>query len=269
MKTLLNNNDLIEALNYTQNLGFVPTMGCLHNGHISLIKKSQRVCNRTIVSIFINPTQFNNKNDYKNYPRNIKKDLSILRKLKVDYVYLPKKKDIYDSNNKFKFKLDKKDKILCAKHRKGHFEGVINIMNRLTEKINPHRVFMGEKDFQQLYLVKKYLKKYKHRIISCKTIREKNFVALSSRNLNLKNKEFNKAGLIAKNLFYFKKSLSHENNLDKLLKEKKIQLTKIHNIKIDYLELRNLNNLKKSNKINNSKLFIAYYLKKIRLIDNF
>ena len=78
MKTLLNNNDLIEALNYTQNLGFVPTMGCLHNGHISLIKKSQRVCNRTIVSIFINPTQFNNKNDYKTYPKNINRDIQIL-----------------------------------------------------------------------------------------------------------------------------------------------------------------------------------------------
>ena len=90
MKILLNNNDLNEALNNVTNLGFVPTMGSLHKGHISLIKKSSKKCNKTIVSIFVNPKQFNNKNDYKKYPRNTKKDLKILKKLKVDFVYMPK-----------------------------------------------------------------------------------------------------------------------------------------------------------------------------------
>ena len=157
MKTLLNNDDLNEALNNVSNLGFVPTMGSLHQGHISLIKRSKKECKKTIVSIFVNPTQFNNKSDYLKYPRNKKKDLSMLRKLNVDFVFLPKKKDIY--NSKRKIKILKKDKILCAKYRKGHFEGVIDVMDRLTKMIKPKKIFMGEKDFQQLYLVKNYLKK--------------------------------------------------------------------------------------------------------------
>ena len=152
MKTLLNNIDLNEALFDNSNIGFVPTMGSLHDGHISLIKKSLKLSNKTIVSIFVNPKQFNNKEDYKKYPRNIKKDLKILKKLKVDYVYLHRIKDIYKAKNKIKIKLNKKDKILCAKYRKGHFEGVIEIMTRLTKIINPSKIFMGEKDFQQLLL---------------------------------------------------------------------------------------------------------------------
>ena len=159
MKTLLNNIDLNEALFGNSNIGFVPTMGSLHDGHISLIKKSLKLSNKTIVSIFVNPKQFNNKEDYKKYPRNIKKDLKILKKLKVDFVYLPKVKDIYKAKNKIKIKLHKQDKILCAKYRKGHFEGVIEVMTRFTEMINPSKIFMGEKDYQQLLLVKKYVEK--------------------------------------------------------------------------------------------------------------
>ena len=157
MKILLNNIDLNEALFGNSNIGFVPTMGSLHDGHISLIKKSLRLSNKTIVSIFINPKQFNNKEDYKKYPRNIKKDLKILKKLKVDFVYLPRVIDIYKGKNKIKIKLNKQDKILCAKYRKGHFEGVIEVMTRLTKIVNPSKIFMGEKDFQQLFLVKKHI----------------------------------------------------------------------------------------------------------------
>ena len=110
MKILLNNNDLNEALNNVSNLGFIPTMGSLHKGHISLIKKSQKICKKTIVSIFVNPLQFNNLDDYKKYPRNNKKDLSILRKLKVNYVFVPKKKNIYAKKNFLKSILLKKIK---------------------------------------------------------------------------------------------------------------------------------------------------------------
>ena len=159
MKTLLNNIDLNEALFNNSNIGFVPTMGSLHDGHISLIKKSLKLSNKTIVSIFINPKQFNNKEDFKKYPRNLKKDLKILKKLKVDFVYLPRIKDIYKAKNKIKIKLNKKDKILCAKYRKGHFEGVIEVMTRLTKLVKPSKIFMGEKDFQQLLLVKRYIEK--------------------------------------------------------------------------------------------------------------
>ena len=270
MKILLNNIDLNEALFGNSNIGFVPTMGSLHRGHISLIKKSQKISNKTLVSIFINPKQFNNKEDYKKYPRNIKKDLKILKRLKVDFVYLPKIKDIYKTKNKIKIKLNKQDKILCAKYRKGHFEGVIDVMTRLTKIVNPSKIFMGEKDFQQLLLVKRYVEKnFKSKIISCKTIRDKNKLALSSRNTLLKKNDLTKASKIAKNLFIFKKGLSNNQNLKDLIFMKKNELKKKYDIKLDYLELRNTKNLTLTNKIKNARIFVAYFINKVRLIDNF
>ncbi len=270
MKTLLNNIDLNEALFGNSNIGFVPTMGSLHDGHISLIKKSQKLSNKTIVSIFINPKQFNNKEDYKKYPRNIKKDLKILKKLKVDFVYLPKIKDIYKTKNNIKIKLNKRDKILCAKYRKGHFEGVIDVMTRLTKIVNPSKIFMGKKDFQQLFLVKRYVEKnFKSKIISCKTIRDKNKLALSSRNTLLKKDDLIKAGKITMSLISFKKKLLDKKKLNNLIFMKKNELKKKYGIKIDYLELRNTKNLRLTNKIKDTKIFIAYYINNVRLVDNF
>ena len=270
MKTLLNNIDLNEALFDNSNIGFVPTMGSLHDGHISLIKKSLKLSNKTIVSIFVNPKQFNNKEDYKKYPRNIKKDLKILKRLKVDYVYLPRIKDIYKAKNKIKIKLNKKDQILCAKYRKGHFEGVIEVMTRLTKIVNPSKIFMGEKDFQQLLLVKRYVEKnFRSKIISCKTIRDKNKLALSSRNTLLNKNDLINAGAIARNLIIFKKRLLKNMNLKNLFLMKKKELKKKYDIKIDYLELRNTKNLKLTKKIKNAKIFVAYYINRVRLIDNF
>jgi len=269
MKILLNNNDLIEALYKASNLGFVPTMGGLHKGHISLIKRSLKECSKTIVSIFINPTQFNDKNDYKKYPRNSKRDLSILKKLKVDYVYLPTINDIYLHKRLSKIKLNKKDRILCAKYRKGHFEGVIDVMDRLTKLIKPKKIYMGEKDYQQLFLVKKFLKKrHNSRVIQCKTIRDKNKIALSSRNVLLNKRNFLKASKLIQDLIQLKKKLNKKNNISKILLLNKKKLSKVYNCKVEYLELRNINNFKLSNKLKNSKLFIAFYLNKIRLIDN-
>ena len=270
MKILLNNDDLNEALKNVSNLGFVPTMGSLHNGHLSLIKKSLKECKKTIVSIFVNPTQFNNKKDFKKYPRNIKKDLSILKKMNINFVYLPNNKDVYKSKKKSKITLNKKEKILCAKFRKGHFEGVIDIMDRLTSIIRPKKIFMGEKDYQQLYLVKKFIeKKYKSKIVSCKTIRDKNGLALSSRNLLLNKNQLLKAGKLAKYLNYLRKRLINKKNVKKYLKVKKEELNKLYNVKIEYLEQINILNFQKSNVTKNSKLFISYYINKVRLIDNF
>ena len=270
MKILLNNNDLNEALYTVSNLGFVPTMGSLHEGHISLIKKSLKRCKKTIVSIFVNPTQFNKKKDYKKYPRNIKKDLSTLRKLNVDYLFLPKNEHIYNYSKKSKFYLNKKEKILCAKYRKGHFEGVIDVMSRLTKILKPSKIFMGEKDFQQFFLVKKYVEKnYKSKIVLCKTIRDKKKLALSSRNSHLNKECLIKAGTIARELISYKKKLLKKKVTKELILTKKKELEKFHNINVEYLEVRNRKNLQLSNKIKNSKIFVSYYLKKIRLIDNF
>ena len=270
MKILLTNNDLNEALLGNSNIGFVPTMGSLHKGHISLIRKSLIQCNKTIVSIFVNPTQFNNKNDYVKYPRNLKSDLKILKKLKVNFIFIPIKNQIYNSKNSIKIQLLKKDKILCAKYRKGHFEGVIDVMTRLTKIVKPSKIYMGEKDFQQLILVKRFIEKnFNSKIVSCKTIRDKNKLALSSRNLLLKKDNLIKAGKIAQNLISFKKKFSKKKILKKEILKKKKELIKKFNLNIEYLEIRNKKNLQPTYKIKNSKIFIAYYLNKIRLIDNF
>jgi pantoate--beta-alanine ligase len=189
--------------------------------------------------------------------------------LKVNYVYLPNKKHIYNSKRKPKIKIHKNDQILCAKYRKGHFEGVLDVMNILTKIINPNKIFMGEKDFQQLYLVKNFLeRKYKTKIISCKTVRDKNQVALSSRNLLLSSKNLIIAGKIYKKLVNLKKNLNKEKNISNFLNTQKKEMENHFKIKIEYLELRDKKNLKFTNKINNSRLFIAYYLNEVRLIDN-
>ena len=182
-------NKLINQVNFKANVGFVPTMGSLHKGHISLIKTSKLRCYKTLVSIFVNPAQFNKKTDFKKYPRNVINDLKILKKLGVDYVLIPSIKEVYKSNKQMKIRLKENDKILCSKYRPGHFEGVLAVISIFLENIKAKFMFLGEKDFQQVYLIKKYLsKKFKTKIISCKTIRFRNSFAYSSRNKLLTKK---------------------------------------------------------------------------------
>ena len=271
MKILLNKNSLSKSLRQFKDIGYVPTMGGIHNGHLSLVNKSNQNCEKTVVSIFINPKQFNNIKDLKSYPSNLKKDLLILKKSKkVDYVYVPNFKDIYEDKKKPKISINKKDKILCAKFRKGHFEGVLDVMNRLTKLVNPSKIYMGKKDFQQLYLVKKYLEnKYKIKVIACKTIRDKNKVALSSRNFLLNKYELKRVSILSKKISNLKKRLNKQNDIKKNLIIKKKEIEQILNIKIEYLELINTKNFKISKNLRNSRLFIAYYIGRIRLIDNF
>ena len=152
-------NKLNKEVNFKANIGFVPTMGALHKGHISLINSSKKKCKKTLVSIFINPSQFNKKSDLQNYPRNLKKDIKILKKHKVDYLLIPRTKEIYEKNREKKIKLSKKDKIMCAKYRPGHFEGVLAVINQFLKKIKPKKIFLGDKDYQQLFLIKKLIKK--------------------------------------------------------------------------------------------------------------
>tara|TARA_B100001063_G_scaffold96710_1_gene90329 strand:+ start:164 stop:976 length:813 start_codon:yes stop_codon:yes gene_type:complete len=269
MKILLNSTDLKKELKKQHGLGFVPTMGSIHKGHEYLISKSKEECPKTLVSIFINPKQFNNKSDLKNYPRNFKDDIRKLKRLKIDYVFLPDCKDIYRIKRKKKITLKKKNLILCAQFRKGHFEGVLDIMDRFTKLINPKNIYMGEKDFQQFYLVKEYLqKRYNTKVIKCKTIRNVNNVALSSRNLLLSANSLKKASQIINELKKIKKNLINKTNFDDILNQKIKYLKNKFNIQIEYLELRNKNDLKKSLSFKNSKLFVAYYINKIRLIDN-
>ena len=267
MKIIKNIFELNKAIKNYKNIGFVPTMGGIHKGHTSLIKISQKKKEKTIVSIFINPTQFNKKDDFKKYPRNVKKDISILKKLKVSYLFLPEVEEIYKKRMK-NFTLNKSDKILCAKHRKGHFEGVLNVMNRFLSIIKSKDIFMGEKDFQQYTLIKRILgKKYNIKIIGCPTIREKNNIALSTRNKLLSNSAIKKASKIANKLLKLKE-ISKTNNLINLSKLKK-NLENKYKIQIDYLEFRDEKKLKLNNFKSKYRLFVAYYINGVRLIDNF
>ena len=270
MKLIRQITDLNKAIKNEKELGFIPTMGSLHNGHVSLINSSKKKCRKTLVSIFVNPTQFNNKEDFKSYPRNLNKDIKLLKKLKVDFLYIPTVNQIYDNKLTVKPILNKSQKILCAKFRKGHFEGVLDVLNRFTKLIKPKKIFLGEKDYQQYFLVYNYIKKrYKTKVIVCKTIRDKNKLALSSRNCLLDKKSFETAGIIAVKLINLKRLIKKNIKLKKSVKDITAKLIKDFNIKIEYLECRNLVNL--STNLNNKqfKLFIAYYIKGVRLIDNF
>ena len=270
MKIITSIFDLNKEIKDYKNIGFVPTMGGIHAGHISLIKTSQKTKKKTLVSIFVNPTQFNKIKDYNNYPRNIKADIKKLKKLNIDYLFLPKVKDIYKFKSK-KFVLKKNDKVMCAQHRHGHFEGVLDVMNRLMSIVKSKDIFMGEKDYQQLYLIRKFLsKKFKVRINSCPTVRTKNKIALSTRNKLLNNKFLEKASYIAKFLSRIKpKPKLKASKQDFALNDYKNDLEKKFNVKIDYLEFRDEKSLKLNYFKGKFRLFVAYNINNVRLIDNF
>ena len=278
MKLIKQITDLNKAISKESDLGFVPTMGSLHKGHEFLVNVSKKLCKKTLVSIFINPTQFNNKEDYKTYPRNLGKDLKTLKRLKVDFVYLPTVNQIYKDKGLSKISLKKSQKILCAKSRKGHFEGVLDVLNRFVKLISPKMMFMGEKDYQQYFLVQDFIsKKYNTVIYPCKIIRDSNGIALSSRNRLLDKASFKTSGLISSKLIKLKRSLCTRNGYSSISSKKSRELIEItrrnlikkFNIKVEYLECRNLMTL--TTNINNKpfKLFVAYYLNNVRLIDNF
>jgi len=268
MKIIFNKQRLLQFIHNEKNLGFVPTMGAIHDGHKSLIKKAIKETDKIIVSIFVNKPQFNKSSDYKKYPRSINKDISILKKLDVDYLYIPKAKEIYPDGVNNKIKVNKFSKQLCGKFRKGHFEAIADVVDRFIKIINPKRIYFGEKDMQQLKLIEDFAKKNhkKVKVIACKTIREKNGIAYSSRNLLLTSNEKNKASKI---YHFIKKNKYKLINKKISIKSLKKEFFKIGIKKIEYIEIKDINKIiKPYKKKHNFKIFVAYYLNNIRLIDN-
>lgn len=268
MKISRSKNKLKKLIHNKKNLGFVPTMGAIHMGHISLVKKSLLQCDKTIVSIFVNKPQFNKKNDFKSYPRVLKKDISILKKLKVDYLYLPKINQIYPNGRNKNIKIDSFGKKLCGKSRPGHFEAVADVIDRFIKIINPRKIYFGKKDMQQLKIIDHFIKENNihAKVVGCKTIRESNGVAFSSRNFLLSLKEKTIASQIYKLIKNSKHNIINNKMSLKLIKGK---IYKLGATKIDYIKILNINKLIrpyiKSNRFN---IFVAYYLGKTRLIDN-
>jgi pantoate--beta-alanine ligase len=270
MKIFKNKLSLQKEISKENYISFVPTMGGLHKGHLSLIKKAKNYKYKTCVSIFVNPNQFNKKSDYQNYPRNLKSDIKKLKKLKINYLYVPTYKDIYSFQTKNKIYVDKFSKQLCGKFRKDHFEGVLNVVNRFLEIIKPKYIYLGLKDFQQLTLIDRHISKnkIKTKVIKCKTIRDKNGVASSTRNLNLNAKQL----LIASSIYNYLINLKEKIRKNfKSFKKNVIKkdLISLGATKIDYIENVDLKISQKRNKKKKKfKLFIAYYIENTRLIDN-
>ena len=268
MKIFYNKKKLKRFIDKEKNLGFVPTMGGIHLGHLSLIKKSINECNKTIVTIFVNKQQFNRKSDYENYPRTINNDIYLLKKIKVNYLYLPKSKEIYPKGFNKKIKISSFSKKLCGKNRPGHFESVADVLDRFIKIISPKKIYFGQKDMQQLKIMEHYIKKKfkKIKVIGCKTVRENGGLALSSRNFKLSYNDKKVASKIYKYLINNKKKLIKNINY---LKEVKKNILNIGAKKIDYIQVLDVNKLVKPYKKNKKyKIFVAYYLGLTRLIDN-
>ncbi len=182
--------------------GFVPTMGALHEGHLSLVDMASKETGHVIVSIFVNPTQFNDPNDLKNYPRNIRKDLELLSGHGVDAVFVPDLHEIYPSPDTRQFDFGKLDKVLEGEHRPGHFNGVAQVVSRLFEIVHPDVAFFGQKDYQQLLIIKKLVEMLEMdvEIVACPIVREPDGLAMSSRNQLLTPEERKHAPKIAETL---------------------------------------------------------------------
>jgi len=271
MKIFKNKTALIKEISTKGNLSFIPTMGGFHKGHQYLIKKAKKNNLKVIVSIYVNPKQFNSKKDFISYPREKKRDLDILKQLKVDYVYTPTYKDIYAFKSLNKIFLHSFSKKMCGTYRKNHFRGVVDIVNRFLEIIKPKYVYLGRKDFQQLILISKHISKRKinSKVISCKIIRENNGIACSSRNKNLNVVQQKIASMVYFKLKKVKNELKQKKSLKINHKKLYNDFKKIGVNKIDYITLLNKDKITipKSSK-NKFNIFIAYHLGKIRLIDN-
>ena len=256
---------LNNKLNF-ENLGLVPTMGNLHKGHLSLIKKSKKNGNKTIVSIFINPLQFGPSEDYNNYPRTIDSDLNKLEQINCDYVFIPE----HDyAKNLHLIKAPLISKKLCGKSRPGHFDGVLTIINKIFSIISPSLSFFGLKDYQQFLLIKNFANKNfpDIKIEGLPTIREEDGLAMSSRNNLLSKKDRENAPFIFEKLNWIKENRNRL-SIEELIGRSTEQLNK-REFKIDYLGIYNLIDLEKVDNFDNGAIIaIAAKLGKVRLIDN-
>jgi len=248
-------------------------MGALHQGHLSLIREAQRHNDIVVVSIFVNPTQFDNTDDLKKYPRTLELDTKLLETINCDVVFAPSPEDIYQKNiQSKKYSFGGLEHAMEGKFRKGHFDGVGTIVKRLLDIVVPTHAYFGEKDFQQLQIIKKLVKKYKlpTKIIGCKIHRENDGLAMSSRNTRLTKIHREAAPFIYKTLKQAKAKFQTESAM-------KVNIW-VHNefknnkhLELEYFEIANIKTLKTiSRKRKNAKYrgFVAAFAGKIRLIDN-
>jgi len=256
-------------------IGYVPTMGALHQGHLSLIEASKTQTDYTVASIFVNPTQFNNPEDFRLYPSRPEQDLSMLREAGCDLVFMPTTEEIYPDGQKSEavYELGNLETILEGKFRPGHFQGVCQVVDKLLNAVNPDILFLGQKDLQQCKVIEKLLtvtgRTNRTKLVICPTMREPDGLAMSSRNLRLKQKDREKASFIYKGLVDLKNAYK-KSSFDQERKSIINQLEE-NGFLVEYLELVDNDTLEIQEDWNSNRslsVCIAAYLSDIRLIDN-
>ncbi len=274
---VFNKNKLLQgylsSLDTDISIGFVPTMGALHKGHLSLIEKAKAENDCIVVSIFVNPTQFDKKEDLTNYPKTLDKDLELLKTIDCNVVFAPNANEIYEGNvTSTLFDFEGLEFVMEGEHRKGHFDGVGTIVKRLFEIIKPHKAYFGEKDFQQLQIIKKLVQKHQIpiEIVPCEIYREKDGLAMSSRNVRLTELQRNEAPFVYKTLTRAKKKFEKK-SISEIIQWVEKQFGKNAVLKLEYFEIADIQTLK-SIKFKDDKTryraFIAVFAGSVRLIDN-
>ncbi len=267
--------ELQNKLNDLRNLGtvgLVPTMGALHAGHISLVERAVKENKSAVVTIFVNPTQFNDLKDLDRYPRTLSNDLKVLKKTGCKLVFAPSVKEIYPEPDNRKFNFGALETIMEGKYRPGHFNGVAQVVSRLFEMIKPDKAYFGLKDFQQLAVIKSLVQQLQLpvEIVPCRIIREKNGLAMSSRNEMLSAEERKNAALISETLFKAKE-LSEQKSVQELAEWIRLTINKNRYLTVEYVEIvddENLQPIENWNEKNTKVVCVAVYCGKVRLIDN-
>ncbi len=276
MKVIHSVADLQYFLNQADNkgktIGFVPTMGALHNGHLNLVKQAGQESDLVVVSIFVNPTQFNNAKDLERYPRDIEKDLDALNTVTCDIVFTPDVKEVYPEKDIRTFKFGNLETVMEGKFRPGHFNGVAQVVSRLFDIVKPHKAFFGLKDFQQLAIVRAMVKQLQLavEIIACNTVREADGLAMSSRNMLLSDKQRKNAPAIARSLSE-SCNFVPETTVERIKNKVAQTINATEGLEVEYFEivdgytLQRVDNWHESNYIVGC---IAVFAGEIRLIDN-
>jgi pantoate--beta-alanine ligase len=264
----------LSSLPKTKTIGLVPTMGALHMGHISLIKKSVEENGLTLISIFVNPTQFNNKEDLEKYPNTLEADLALLKTVSDDLVvFAPSATEMYSSEIISKtYDFEGLENVMEGEFRKGHFDGVGTIVEKLLRLISPTMAYFGEKDFQQLQIIKKLIKiiQLPIEIIGCPIVRETNGLAMSSRNERLDTELRQEAGFIYKTLIAAKHKFGTK-SANFTMDWVKKQFKDHPKLTLEYVKITDIDQLKpvkRKNRNTKYRAFIAVYAGDVRLIDN-
>ncbi|MBS3807348.1 MAG: pantoate--beta-alanine ligase [Bacteroidales bacterium] len=253
-------------------IGFVPTMGALHEGHLSLVECSRRRDDVTVVSIFVNPAQFNQRDDYEKYPRDLKSDLNHLEQAGVDVVFTPTEQEMYPEPDNREFDFGGLDKVMEGKHRPGHFDGVARIVTRLFDLVMPHRAYFGEKDYQQLAIIRHLTRQMRYNIdiVGCPIIRESDGLAKSSRNARLTHEQRKEAPEISQALF---EAIEHSGRCspDEIREQVISRLNKNPQIDVEYFEIvddKTLKPIRRKEEAKENRACIAAWVGSVRLIDN-